>query len=648
MVLRKSYLPLIVAGLAGSACSDDKAKTTTDTTADTSNDISNGDASSDASDDSSGDNDVVNSDPGSLLGLSMDSTVGVLLDEVPESARARAIAELEAKPDAFWEERARRQIEATSYRLIFRNLYFEPADGKGILPLPPVEQWKITFKGEPALREIDGHAVFAVDYTFTSTLLGPADQAVQADARLTAPGASVEEEFVLPVDPEHIFERTDFACMNEADFPPNSVDTENARLFYDDTCEGGVLVENDGCHLSYPIPDDSCADAVAKHIGAVETKVRFERLAWDTALADSVRVGTQKPGIAELRAMPEGVADNRIVYRYFAADSCAISEGCVGGAGWRRLLQFTATVQNLGAVDNALGDVSEGSGPVTNRLVSLSECHNHMHFNHYGKFTFGDGSAQLGSKRAFCLESTWRYFNNEDTPFTHPYTCTYQGTAAGWGDDYIAGLDCQWVDVTPIDTTTAPHTSSLTFHVNPDKFLCEGTPRTNDEGELLYEVTDFTNEAGEFESRMSCNEVDGAQDNNVATAQVTLPEGTGGLLTTACTRAQLGPKRNCGFEAPTGTVSCTPGATATFSCNGGSATEPAVVRVCEGSGKLGAIPCLYREALASETLVGTAVDVTFTCPEARDADAGETGGLVGVFTAPLLEGDETDVTCTLK
>jgi hypothetical protein len=95
-------------------------------------------------------------------------------------------------------------------------------------------------------------------------------------------------------------------------------------------------------------------------------------------------------------------------------------------------------------------------------------------------------------------------------------------------------------------------------------------------------------------------------------------------------------------------VSCTPGATATFSCNGGSATEPAVVRVCEGSGKLGAIPCLYREALASETLVGTAVDVTFTCPEARDADAGETGGLVGVFTAPLLEGDETDVTCTLK
>ncbi len=644
MAIRNHFFPFVVAGLASVGCSDDKTENPTDTLgADTSSDSDMGDKDS-----SEEDTDVTKSDPGSLLALSMDSTVGVLVSELPESARARAIAQLEQKPDSFWEERARRQIDITSYRLLFRNLYFEPADGKGILPLPPVEQWKVTFKGEPELREIDGHAVYAVDYTFTGTLLGPADQATKADARLTAPGTSVEENFVLPVDPEHIFERTDFACMNEADFPPNSVDTENARLFYDDTCEGGVLVDNGGCHLSYPIPDDSCADAVRKHIGAVETKVRFERLPWDPTLADAVRVGTQKPGIAELRAMPEGVADNRIVYRYFASDSCAISEGCVGGAGWRRLLQFTATVQNLGAVDNALGDVSPGSGPVNNRLVSLSACHNHMHFNHYGKFTFGDGSTQLGSKRAFCLESTWRYFNNEDTPFTHPYTCQYQGTAAGWGDDYIAGLDCQWVDVTPIDTTTAAHTSSLAFHVNPDKFLCEGTARLNDAGEMLYEETDFTNEAGEFESRISCDEVDGAQDNNVATASVTLPVGTGGLLTTNCVRPQLGPKRNCGFEAPSTTVSCTPGASATFSCTGGSATEPAVVRVCEGSGKLGAIPCLYREALASDTLVGAAVDVTFTCPEARDAAAGEAGGLVAVFVAPALEGDETDVTCTLK
>ncbi len=588
-------------------------------------------------------------DPGALLALTMESTVGVLLDELPMDARARAIAELEKKPASFWEERIKRQIETTAYRLVFRNLYFEPEDGKGILPLPPVEGWKITVKGTPEVRTIDGHELLAVDYTFEGTLLGPEDEATKADARLTGPGAVVEESFVLPVDPEHLIERTGYACMNESDFPPNSVDTENARLFYDDLCEADTVVPDGGCHLTAPIPTESCADAVKSHVGAVETSVRFERLAWDQALADAARVGQQLPGVAELRAMPEGVADNRIVYRYFPADSCAISEGCVGAAGWRRLLQFTATVQNLGALDAALGDVGPGSGPVENNLVSFSECHQHMHFNHYGNFAFGDGSQELGSKRAFCLESTWRYYNNEDTPFTHPYTCHYQGTAAGWGDDYIAGLDCQWVDVTPIDSSAAAVTSSLSFHVNPDKFLCEGTVKTDDAGNVLYEETEFMTEQGEPESRIACDETDGTADNNVATDEVTVPKGTGGLVTEPCTRGQLGPARNCDFQLSGAAGSCTAGMPATLSCTGGAPDKPVSVRVCEASGKLGAIPCTFRDALATAVQEGAALDVSFTCPAARSAAEGEPGGTYGIYLAPLVPGDATtDVTCTLN
>jgi hypothetical protein len=589
---------------------------------------------------------TVPKDPGALLGLSMDSTVGVLLDELPQDAQARAVTELAAKPEAFWRARIQRQIEATAYRLVFRNLYFEPAEGKGILPLPPVEVWKVELKGKPELREIDGHQVVALDYTFTSTLLGPESQAVAADARLTGPGAAVEESFVLPVDPEHILERTGFACMNESDFPPNSVDTENARQFYDDTCEGGALVADDGCHLTAPIPELSCPDAVKKFVGSVSTKVRFERLAWDPKVADEVRVGSQLPGVSELRAMPEGVDDNRIVYRYFPEDSCAISEGCVGGAGWRRLLQFTATVQNLGAVDSAIGDVSEDSAPVKNNLVSLSACHNHMHFNHYGKFSFGSGDQQLGSKRAFCLESTWRYFNNEDTPFTHPYTCHFQGTAAGWGDDYIAGLDCQWVDVTPVDTSKAPVTETLAFHVNPDKFLCEGTVKTDESGQTVYEQTEFKSEAGEFESRIGCNEREGAADNNIASAKVTLPTDNGGLVTDACERGQVGSTKNCGFKRAGDVGSCTPGEQVTLTCSGGSADKPVTVRVCESSTKLGAIPCTYLEALGTATTTSDTTTVEFTCPAPRSSTLGENGGGFGVYVAPLLEGDAADVTCT--
>ncbi|MSP24341.1 MAG: hypothetical protein EXR75_04095 [Myxococcales bacterium] len=586
-------------------------------------------------------------DPGSLLAVSLTSTVGVLLDELPPAAHARAVAELAKKDTKFWEERIKRQIEATAYRLVFRNLFFEPEEGKGILPLPPVESWKIALAGTPALRTIDGHEHVAVDYTFTSTLLGPESQAILADLRLSGPGTFVEEDFVLPVDPEHILERTGFACMNESDFPPNSVDTENARLFYDHGCEADTLIADDGCHLSLPIPTESCPDAVKKHVGAVTTVVRFERLAWDQALADSVRVGEQLPGVAELRAMPEGVADNRIVYRYFPADSCAISEGCVGAAGWRRLLQFTATVQNLGALDAALGDVGPGSAPVANNLVSLSDCHGHMHFNHYGNFAFGDGAAELGSKRAFCLESTWRYFNNEDTPFTHPYTCHYQGTAAGWGDDYIAGLDCQWVDITPIDTTAKEVVSSLSFHVNPDKFLCEGTVKTDAAGNTLYEPTEFKTEGGELESRIGCNELDGASDNNIATSEVTVPIGTGGLVTEPCTRGQLGPTRNCGFAAAGALISCTPGMALKLNCSSASADKPVAVRVCEASQVLGAIPCAYREAIAVATMTDDLETLELTCPVARSTAIGETGGTFGVYVAPLLDGDDAAVICTL-
>jgi hypothetical protein len=556
--------------------------------------------------------------------------------------------DLMAKPQDFWTQRAQKQLMATSYRLVYRMFFYEENSGKGLLPLPPVELWNIEFTSEPEIRTIDGHELLVRDYKFTSTLLSAEDQALISDSALDAPGKSVVEDFVLPVDPEHILERTGYACMDEADFPPNSVDTENATNFYDDYCEAEILVEDGGCHLTAPIPTESCVEAVQAHIGSLSTSFRFERLAWDDALADSVRVGSQLPGIIELRAMPEGVEDNRIVYRYFPEDSCAIAEGCVGGPGWRRLLQFTATVQNLGAVDSAIGDVGPGSPPVENRLVSPSACHGHMHFNHYGTFAFGDGDQQLGGKRAFCLESTWRYFNNEDTPLTHPYGCYFQGTAAGWGDDYIAGLDCQWVDVTPIDTTAAPVDSTLTFHVNPDKFLCEGTKKTDDNGNDVYEVTEFTNEDGEFESKMGCDETPNAADNNIASAPVTLPEGTGGLITEPCERGQIGPKRNCGFAPPSGEITCTPGATTTITCTGATADEPIAVRVCESSSVLGAIPCTFRDALAVATQDTPSVDLTFTCPAARSATLGENGGSVGVFTGALVSGSTSAVTCSLK
>lgn len=568
-------------------------------------------------------------DKGALVAVSTSSTVGVLLDELPAASRDAVAADLLAADPAFWEARAVMQMEATLYRLVYRNFFYDDA---GQLPLPPREQWAFEL-GAAERRTIGGHDLVVVDYTFTSTLLTGVDQPGTAEPMLAEIGGVWDEAIVLPVDPDLLLERTGYACMDEADFPPNSVDTENARFFFDDTCEAGPT----DCHIT-EAPELSCVEALDAVVGSVEVAIRFERLKWDEAQADAVRVGEQLPDVSALQAVPEGVADNRIIYKYVPSDSCAIAEGCVGGAGWRRLLQFTATTKNTGALDLAIGDVGPGSAAVENRLVSFSSCHEHMHFNHYGTFGFGEDG--VGGKRAFCVESTARYFNNEDTPLVHPYNCAFQGTAAGWGDDYIAGLDCQWVDITEVDTTGGV-TDTLSFHANADGFLCEGGPILDADGALTFELTDSLNEAGEQESRVACEELDRWADDNLATAEVSVPE-EGGLLTSECTRGQLGDRRACGFTEQSDALSCAAGESVRLSC---AADQPMVLRVCEASYALDAgTACTFRDALAAGTAADEA-ELTFTCPAARDEV--EVGGRYALYVGPLVAGEPAGtVTCT--
>lgn len=572
-------------------------------------------------------------DPGALVGVSADSTVGVVLDDIPPSERDAVAAQVLGRDAAFWEARAAMQMEATLYRLVYRNFYY---DDVGQLPLPPREAWDFQLGAAERLT-IDGHDLVVVDYTFTSTLLTGFDQPTLAEPLLTDVGGIWEEEYVLPVDPDLLLERTGYACMDEADFPPNSVDTENARFFFDDYCEPG---ETD-CHIT-EFPELSCVDSLVANVGTVETAVVFERLAWDEAVADAARVGSLEPGIAQLEAVEAGLEDNRVIYKYIPEGSCAIAEGCVGASGWRRLLQFTATTKNKGALDLWIGDVGPGSLAVDNNLVSMSECHEHMHFNHYGDFAFGGDN--LGGKRAFCVESTARYFNTEDAPLVHPYGCYFQGTAAGWGDDYIAGLDCQWVDITEVDATGGV-TDALSFDANPDGFLCEGEPILDDDGNLTFEATEFTNEQGEAESAIACDEAAGWDADNFVSATVAVPE-TGGLVTGACERGQLGEMRNCGFTEAYDDATCTPGEAVTMSCT--ATGGPAVLRVCEASHALDTgVACTYRDALGTGTAVddGTDVTVAFTCPIARDTV--EVGGRYALYTGPLVSGDNAgDVVCT--
>ncbi|HTL34485.1 MAG TPA: lysyl oxidase family protein, partial [Kofleriaceae bacterium] len=256
-------------------------------------------------------------------------------------------------------------------------------------------------------------------------------------------------------------------------------------------------------------------------------------------------------------------------------------------------------------------------------------------FSHYANFAFG---SLPGEKRAFCLESTNRFFNSETTPWAHPFGCDNQGIETGWGDDYIAGIECQWIDV----TSAGAGTQNLTSLSNPDRFICEGTPVLDSSGNLMWEPTSFVTETGLPVDRPLCTFPTGALDNNFASQAVPLTA-SGGYILNACTRGQTGPVRDCGWhETPVRT--CTPGSTVNLTCKQKKSTDPLqVVRACEASAVLGGTSCPYVEALSNKVVEGNTT-VSFTCPAARDAS--EPGGRYSLYFASAVDGDPAaTVTC---
>src|SRR6476660_7810294 len=92
---------------------------------------------------------------GGLVRTTLASEVGVVLDEIPASMRGRVAAAMIAKPASFWIARAREQLGFTTYRLVFREAFYDAK--KGALPLPPEARWRISLVGKPQRHRVNGH-----------------------------------------------------------------------------------------------------------------------------------------------------------------------------------------------------------------------------------------------------------------------------------------------------------------------------------------------------------------------------------------------------------------------------------------------------------------------------------------------------------
>lgn len=591
--------------------------------------------------------------PGALVDVSMSSTVGVVLDEIPPAIRDRVAGELLAQEDPFWIERATRQVELTDYRLAFRMYFYEEGEGRNQLRLPPPEIWNIELDAAGARRAtIGSHDAIVIDYTFSSTILSDRKSPGQSEPELAKIGGVWDEPFSFPVDPELLLQRTGYACTDEAEFPSNSVDAESVRSFYDHECEVEDEPSHEGCHFTEPLPTMSCIDALDAFVGRIDTNLHYERIPYSHATAARVRVGTTTHADgADLIPLDEGLAVNRIVYRYVDANDCAIQEGCVNGSGWRRLLRFDASLENAGAKPVHVGEIDyfgdgDSSQLIDHNVYVYSACHDHYHFNYYGGFNLDTLSGRhVGTKGAFCLESTTRLRNAEDTSMISPYpACTFQGISAGWGDEYGASLDCQWIDITDVDTTIGDQFGRLTFQANPEGFLCEGELARDSNGDLIFEPTGITTSSGEMVDRPVCNSVEGWDENNYSRADVLLPA-DGGFVTQPCARGQIGPMRDCGLVEIDDDVTCSPGAPAQLDCAVPPGTQPTALRLCESSHVLDTgTSCVFRDALATAVVTGTTATLSYTCPD--DRGGGEPGGRVAIYAAPVWPGDPLGVvTC---
>jgi hypothetical protein len=601
-------------------------------------------------------------DPGSLVRTTMQSNVGVVLDELPASMRSRVAASLVAKPASFWKDRAATQLRLTVYRLVFRQFFYSAS--RSALPLPPEPTWNITLTAPPTRRVVDGHDVVSVPYQFSSTLLSGVGEPGVSEPQLAKIGGTWDEPFILPIDPELVFQRTGYACMDEDSFPFNSVDSEEVDSFYDQTAVVERTLGNVGQSHFTRQPTESCVQALQNHVGSVVTSMHFERLPWSNAVANQVRFGPVTGNEPDLQIYLPDFLPSRTNYRYVHASgsgSCEVAEGSVTGTGWRRLLQFATSDENVGNQPLTIGGVdytvSGHAGELdVHNLFELSPCHGHFHFKYYGDLGWSGNGTIANSKLGFCLQSTNRVANREGSPLHNRFAgCDFQGVEAGWVDQYKAGLPNQWLDTTLIKKGVG----TRSFRSNPNGFLCEGTfvdangnPLGPDDP-VVWAPTGLIAENGGPVEAPLCTKIPTWADNNFHTTAETLETQGLGMITGACTRGQIGPLRNCGFGTAPKTVDCVPGrpTTATFSIKAGSA--PQVVRLTEYSHALASpIPARFedswvplqpgvsdRPAMLANLVVSGSTTVTFTCPSARTEGTAEPGGTYSIYTAPVFPDD---------
>lgn len=121
------------------------------------------------------------------------------------------------------------------------------------------------------------------------------------------------------------------------------------------------------------------------------------------------------------------------------SSACDIEEGLVTGDGTRTVLTFSVRIDNIGEEDYYIGDPDNNP-----EMFETQNCHGHVHYAGYGDYRLMDMEGNIipaGHKNGFCVMDLCGFGQ---------YNCGMMGISAGCYDEYSAGTQGQWFDLTDV------------------------------------------------------------------------------------------------------------------------------------------------------------------------------------------------------
>jgi hypothetical protein len=182
----------------------------------------------------------------------------------------------------------------------------------------------------------------------------------------------------------------------------------------------------------------------------------------------------------------ESAIVNSLEIRQEAATACMVDEGCMNGFGDRTVLAFDTHIKNIGDLDYFVGNPTDYPSQFT-----FQNCHGHAHYEGYADYILHKPTGEsipIGHKNGFCVMD----LECEDGG-TAQYGCSNMGITKQCGDIYNKYLDCQWIDITDVDTGEYILAVKVNWDHSPDALGHYESNYDNNWAQVCIRITEDVN-----------------------------------------------------------------------------------------------------------------------------------------------------------